>query len=95
MDDTNDNRHLHLQRVGEDQSVLGSVPRRIDTEGVPSGGLDAFDNGALLKVGGPAELRLGESEREGEDIVVHESGEDGEELLIGTEVSARNQLSRR
>jgi hypothetical protein len=30
--DTEDDRHLHLERVGKDEGIVGSVPVRVDTE---------------------------------------------------------------
>jgi hypothetical protein len=78
VEDTKNDTHLHLQRVGEDEGVVGSVPGWVDTEGVAVDRLDTLDDVADLEVGGPSELRLGEDEREGEDVVVHETGVHGE-----------------
>lgn len=64
MNDSHDDTHLHLERVGEDEGVVGAVPGGVDAERVAERGLDAFDEVALLEVGGPVELRLGEVEGE-------------------------------
>lgn len=40
VNDTEDDRHFHLERVGKDQSVIGTVPVWIDTEGVYGTGAD-------------------------------------------------------
>lgn len=89
MDDTHNDTHLHLERVGEDERVVGAVPRRVDSERVPVRGLDALDNVAGGKVGRPAELRLGEVQREREDVVVDEAGEDGEQAHEEDDVASK------
>ena len=80
MDNSQDDTHLHLERVGEDESVVDGVPRWVDAEGVAGRGLDTLDDFADGGDRRPAELGLGEVEREGEDVVVDEAGVDGEDL---------------
>lgn len=80
VDDSEDDTHLHLERVGEDERVVDGVPGRVDTEGVAERSRNALDDFADGGDGRPAELGLGEVEREGEDVVVDESGVDGEDL---------------
>lgn len=69
-------RHLHLERVGKDERVVGAVPARVETEPVPRVGLDRL--GSAGHVLGPLPLRGPDDEREREDVVVDETGVDGE-----------------
>ena len=77
---TENDTHFHLERIRKDESVVGSVPGGVDTERVVNTGSDRLDDLSFAKDGGESELRRGDSEREGEDIVVHQSGVHGEEL---------------
>jgi hypothetical protein len=81
VNDAHHNRHLHLKRDGKDEDVVGTVPSRVDTEEVPRSCLERL-NGSVV-VSWPAPLRRTEVEREGEDVVVDETGVDGEELREG------------
>ena len=76
MQDTEHDRHLHLERVGKDERVVGAVPARVEAEPVPRVGLDRFRR--ARHVLGPPPLRRSEVERERKDVVVDETGVDGE-----------------
>lgn len=80
VQNTQHDTHFHLERVGEDENVVGSVPGRIDSKGVPVVRLNTFDDVADLEVGRPAELGFGVVERKGENIVVHETSVHGKDL---------------
>jgi hypothetical protein len=78
VNDTHNDGHLHLERVGKDEDVVGSVPSRVNTEEVPRSGLNRLDGSVVVRR--PAPLGGTEVEREGEDVVVDETGVNGEEL---------------
>lgn len=71
LDDTKDDGHLHLVRVGEDEEVVGSVPGDIDTDGVGVVVELALGDGrADLD---PIETTLEDLHTLGEDVVVDEA----------------------
>ena len=71
MDDTEDDRHLHLERIGEDESIICSVPVWVDTEGVDL----AVGNtrNRTFPIFRPVETVGKEVQRLGEDIIVDET----------------------
>lgn len=76
MDDTEDDGHLHLVRVGEDERVVRAVPVGVKAERVGVSGRLGKDEAG--RVGRPLPTRLPDAQRLGEDVVVHEPGEHGE-----------------
>jgi hypothetical protein len=73
MDNTDNDRHLHLERVRKDQGIVGTVPVRVNTERIHL----AIGNGRnrALSVVWPVETVGEDVQRLGEDIVVDESSE--------------------
>ena len=91
MNNTHDDRHFHLVRVCENEPVVRPVPVWIYTEWVHLA--SGFCDNESLFVG---ELPTGFPNVEGfgEDVIVHESGEDGEETHENDNVStASGQLA--
>lgn len=78
MQDAEHDRHLHFERVGEDEGVLGAVPAGVEADPVPARGLYRLDGPAGRPLVGPAPLRRAEAERERKDVVVHDARVDGE-----------------
>ena len=78
MNDTEDDRHLHLVGVREEQLVVCAVPSRVKSEriGVPIG--DSSEEGLIAALLGPRPSRMEEVSALREDIVVEEAGVDGE-----------------
>jgi len=83
VDNSEDDTHLHLVRVGEDESVVGSMPGGVESEGVGSM-LNRGDGSVGVR---PFPSGLEESHRLGEDIVVDESGEHREDSHEKDDVS--------
>lgn len=71
MEHPQNDRHLHLERVGKDECVVRSVPGGIDTKRIVRLGRDRLHYVTLIEHGRELEVRLGESKREGEDIIIH------------------------
>ena len=78
MNDTEDDRHLQLVGVREEQLVVCAVPSRVKTEriGVPIG--DSSEEGLIAALLGPRPSRVEEVSALREDIVVDETSVDGE-----------------
>lgn len=76
MNDTEDDGHFHLVRVGEDESVVRAVPVWVEAERVGVSGRLGKDEAG--RVGRPFPAGLPDVQRLGEDVVVHEPGEHGE-----------------
>ena len=74
------NTHFHLERIGKDERIVGSMPSGVDTERIMNTGRDRFDHFSIAEDGRESELGRCDSKGEGEDIVVHQSGVHGEEL---------------
>jgi hypothetical protein len=91
VNDTDNDRHLHLERVGKDESIVGSIPVWINTEGVDMTIVDGRDR--PLSVLGPIETVRPDVERFGKDIIVDETGEDRERTHQQNEVSTTVQIS--
>ena len=78
MNDTNNNRHLHLVRVGEDERIVGAMPAGIEAKGIYVASVhEIHDSRILNRRHLPA--RMEEVQRFREDIVVDEAGVDGEQ----------------
>ena len=78
MNNTENDRHLHLVRVGEDERIVGAVPTRIETEGVYMSSVHKIHDCRVLdRWHLPA--RMEEVQRLREDIIVDEAGVDGEQ----------------
>ena len=77
VDDTKHDGHLHLVRVREEELVVGTMPGRVKTEGI---GVTIRDRGHRLSpvMLRPRPARMEDVQRLGEDVVVEESGIDGE-----------------
>lgn len=87
MDDSHDDRHFHLQRVRENEDVVCSVPFGVQTHEVGLSSRDGLD-GTRTEIGRPPETGWEDSEGEGEDIVVEETGVDREETHQENDVSS-------
>lgn len=77
MNDTQNDRHLHLIRVGEYQGIIRSMPRGIDTNGIGMATRDRFYH--ALDTMRPCPSGAPDCECFGEDVVVHETSEDCED----------------
>jgi hypothetical protein len=73
VDNTEDDRHLHLVRVGKYESVLRTVPAGIQTNGIHMSVRASF--GIPLV---PIPSRMPKMHGFAEDVVVYEPGEHGE-----------------
>jgi len=91
VNDTDDDRHLHLERIGKDERVVGTVPIGIDTKGVDFAIGDSSDR--ALPVIWPIEPVGKDVQRLGEDIVVDKSSEDGKGTHQQDEVSTTRSLA--
>lgn len=78
MDNTHYDRHFHLQGIGEDENVVGTVPFRIESHEVGSSSRESFDR-SRSEIGRPFPARRENAKREGENIVVEETGVNREE----------------
>lgn len=76
MNNTEDDRHFHLERIRENEGIVRTVPVRVDTEGVDSAGADGRDRS--FSIFWPIPAILPDVERLGKDIVVDETGKDRE-----------------
>lgn len=93
VDDSEDDTHFHLVRVGENEGIVGSVPCGVESEGIDAG-LDSLYRSSLVR---PLPPGLPDRHRLGEDVVVYESSEHREEshkdddvsTTVGDEVWAR------
>lgn len=76
MNDSQDDRHLHFVRVGENQSIVRTVPCRVETERIGRSCRDGTDGtiGSLR----PFPPRLPDVQRLGENIVVDKTRVHGE-----------------
>jgi hypothetical protein len=75
MYDTNNDGHLHLERIGKDEVVLRSMPSRVDTERIDSSVSNRIDTSLSSR---PIEAGFGQGKTERENIVVNKAGKDGE-----------------
>jgi hypothetical protein len=73
---TEDDGHLHLVRVGENQLVLGTMPSRVQTNRIDMTIVCASRSDSVVFWEVPA--RVEQVRRLGEDIVVDHTGIDGE-----------------
>lgn len=88
MNDTNNNGHLHLIRVGKDQGIRGTMPSGIQAEEI-SVAVESADGPICRKV--PA--RVKEVERLREDIVVNESSVSGKGAHEKDDITATSGMS--
>ena len=73
MDDADNDGHLHLVRVCEDQGIWSTVPAGVQTKGI-----GVAIEGANSSVDRHVPTGMEEMKRLGEDVVINESGVDGE-----------------
>jgi hypothetical protein len=71
--DTEDDRHLHLERVGKDEGIIGSVPVWVDTERINLSIGDTRNR--TFPIFRPIETVGPDVQRLGKDIVVNETSE--------------------
>lgn len=77
MDNTKHDRHLHLVRVGEDERVFRSVPRRVQSKRIRVPIRHSDDRLVTMSLRNvPAGME--QVKALGEDIIVDEAGVDGE-----------------
>ena len=88
MNNTEDDRKLHLVRVCENKRIFSSVPAGIDTHGI-SMAIGHSPRG----VGGEVPSRVEDVQRLGEDVVVQESGVHREQTHKQDDVPAAAALS--
>lgn len=84
MNNTHDDRHLHLVRVGKDQSVVRAVPIGVQTKRIYLASRLGSDESRLV---GPFPARLPDVERFRKDVVVHEPSVDREKTHENDNVS--------
>lgn len=87
VNNTNDDGHLHLQRVREHQTVISIMPGGIQTKRIDVTIVDSNDRIVALLCG-PIPSRMKDVERLGEYIVVYEAGVYGEEPHEKNDVSS-------
>mmetsp|Transcript_30507 Transcript_30507/g.39961 ORF Transcript_30507/g.39961 Transcript_30507/m.39961 type:complete len:387 (-) Transcript_30507:743-1903(-) len=97
LDDTKDNRKLHLERVEKEQLIGGHMPHRIKTKRIDgisttvfgSGFSDcsSFDFTRILSFKGPTRSKQVKTKREA--IVVNKTGINSEETHHGNHVTSR------
>ena len=78
MNDTKDDRHLHLERVGEDERIVGAVPTRVKTERIAGVGQGSLERASAV-VRGERPRRVPDVHGLREDIVIDEAGVDGKD----------------
>lgn len=83
MNDTQDNGHLHLVRVGEDQAVRGTVPARVQTKGI-----DMAVGNANIGVSLEVPSRVEQVKGSRNNIVVDETSIDRKETHEQNDVSS-------
>lgn len=86
VNDTHNDRHLHLERIGEDQSIVRAVPSRVDTERIYGAIRDSCDDSFSLR---PVPARLEDGQGQREDVVVHESGKECKETHEEDDVTTK------
>lgn len=72
MSDTEYDRHLHLVGVGEDKSVLSTVPTRVKTERIDMAIVLASTGAVVVEV----PTRVEQVKGLGEDVVIDEASVD-------------------
>lgn len=79
MGNSQNDAHLHLQRIGEDQRVVRSMPSWINTERIVRRGSDSFNDVSGVEVSRPFVVRRSKIERKREDVVVDQTGVHGKD----------------
>ena len=87
MNDTKNNGHFHLVRIGEHECVHSSVPTRVQAKWVPMTVI--YGHGSIAVREGPP--RMPDMERFGEDVVVHEASIHGKQAHQQNNVSAATE----
>lgn len=73
MEDTQDNRHLHLVRIREKKGIIRAVPAWIEAKEIRAASGDRSDCFVRGRVGGPLPARMEDVQSLGENIVVDET----------------------
>lgn len=90
MDNTNDDGHLHLVRIGEDQAVVGTVPSRVQAERIHMPIVHCVYSAVVILWEIPAGME--KMQRLGKYIVVKEPSIDGEYAHKQDDVATTVQL---
>lgn len=85
VDDTHDDGHFHLVRVGKDQRIIRAMPVGVETEWVDFASGLRSDQSFIV---GPLPAGLPNVERFGENVIVHEPSVDGKETHENDNVSS-------
>ena len=93
MNDAEDDRHLHLVRVGKDEEVFRAVPGGVETEGVTVVGKHTND-GRLMVARRNVPSGVEQVQRLGEKVVVDEASIHGEDAHEQDDVATEEEDRR-